>query len=49
MDCGLSRNQLTEFLALMDKLQIELNPNLTRAEKEIYKQVIDQIKQLAQQ
>lgn len=44
-----SINQLAEFLALLDKLQIQFNPNLSPIEKEIYKQGIDEIKRLAQQ
>ena len=35
---------LTEFLAILDKIQIQTDPNLTDLEKEIYKNVIDELK-----
>ena len=35
---------LAEILAILDKMQIENNPNLTEIEKEIYKHFIDEIK-----
>ena len=37
--------QLAEFLAVLDKLEIQSNPNLTDIEKEIYKKVIDELKE----
>lgn len=41
--------QLIEFLALMDKLQIQFNSSLSPIEKEILKQGIDEIKRIAYQ
>lgn len=35
---------LSEFLAILDKLEIQSNPNLTDLEKEIYKKAIDELK-----
>lgn len=35
---------LAEFLAILDKLEIQSNPNLTDLEKEIYKKAIDDLK-----
>ena len=35
---------LAEFLAVLDKLEIQSNPNLTDLEKEIYKNAIDELK-----
>lgn len=35
---------LAEFIAVMDKLEIDNNPNLSEVEKEIYKNAIDEIK-----
>lgn len=35
---------LAEILAILDKMQIENNPNLTETEKELYKHFIDEIK-----
>lgn len=35
---------LAEFLAILDKLEIQLNPNLTDLEKEVYKKAIDELK-----
>ncbi len=40
----MSPKQLAEFLALVDKLEIEFNPNLTEYEKEFLKQCIDELK-----
>lgn len=40
----MSPKQLAEFLALADKLKVELNPNLTEYEKEFWKQFIDELK-----
>lgn len=34
---------LAEFLAILDKLEIQSNPNLTDLEKEIYKKAIDEL------
>lgn len=48
MNNGPTKDQLVEFIATMDKLQIEFNPNLSRTEKELSKQIIDQIKNWAQ-
>ena len=36
--------QLAEILAIIGKLNIESNPNLTREEKEFWKQFVDEIK-----
>lgn len=36
---------LAGFLAILDKLEIQSNPNLTDIEKEIYKKVIDELKE----
>ncbi len=38
-----------EFIAICDKIQIENNSNLTRAEKEFGKQFIDFVKNKAKQ
>ncbi len=35
---------LAEILAILDKMQIDNNPNLTELEKEILKHFIDEIK-----
>lgn len=35
---------LAEYIAVMDKLEIDTNPNLSEIEKEIYKNAIDEIK-----
>lgn len=35
---------LAEFIAVVDKLEIDNNSNLTEIEKEIYKNAIDEIK-----
>lgn len=35
---------LAELLAILDKLEIQSNPNLTDLEKEIYKKAIDELK-----
>lgn len=35
---------LAEILAILDKMQIDNNPNLTDLEKEVLKQFIDDIK-----
>lgn len=35
---------LAEFLAILDKLEIQSNPKLTDIEKEIYKKAIDELK-----
>lgn len=35
---------LAEFLAILDKLEIQFNPNLTDLEKEVYKKAIDELK-----
>lgn len=39
---------LAEFLAVLDKLEIQSNPNLTDLEKEIYKKAIDELKNQVQ-
>lgn len=46
MDNRITKEQVIEFMAIMDKLKIEFNPNLSTAEKEFLKQMIDQIKNL---
>lgn len=35
---------LAEFLAVLDKLEIQSNPNLTDIEKEMCKKAIDELK-----
>ncbi len=40
----MSLKQLAEFLALADKIKIEFDPNLTEYEKELWKQLIDELK-----
>ena len=35
---------IAEYLAILDKLEIQSNPNLTDLEKEIYKKAIDELK-----
>lgn len=35
---------LAEFLAILDKLEIQSNPNLTDLEKEMCKKAIDELK-----
>lgn len=35
---------LAEYLAILDKLEIQSNPNLTDLEKEVYKKAIDELK-----
>ena len=35
---------IAEHLAILDKLEIQSNPNLTDLEKEIYKKAIDELK-----
>ena len=39
---------LANILAIFDKLQIENNPNLNSAEKELMKSLIDKIKKQVQ-
>lgn len=41
---NLTKKELGELLSIMNKLQIENNPNLTREEKEFMKMCIDKIK-----
>lgn len=41
---NMTPKQLAELLSILDKLKIENDPNLTKREKEIYKQFIDEIK-----
>lgn len=36
--------QLANFLAILNKLEIESSPALSREEKELYKQMIDYMK-----
>lgn len=36
--------QLAEILAIIDKLKIERNPFLTREEKEVWKQFVEDLK-----
>lgn len=40
----LTMKKLAEFLAILNKLEIQSNPMLKDAEKELYKQVVDEIK-----
>ena len=35
---------LAEYLAILDKLENQSNPNLTDLEKEVYKKAIDELK-----
>ena len=35
---------LAEYLAILDKLEIQSNPNLTDLEKDVYKKAIDELK-----
>ena len=44
---NLTEKELIEFLSIMDKLQIENSPILTREEKEFMKMCIDEIKKMA--
>lgn len=39
---------LAEFLAILDKIQIENNPSLTDVQKEICKHCIDELKKKVQ-
>ena len=36
--------QLAEILAIIDKIKIESNPNVSREEKEVWKQFVDEIR-----
>ena len=36
--------EITEFLLILNKLEIQSNPMLNDAEKELYKKVIDEIR-----
>ena len=36
--------ELANFLAILNKINIENNPNLSRAEKEYFKQMVDIMK-----
>lgn len=38
---------LIEILAIIDKLKIENNPYITRQEKELWKQFVDELKKRA--
>lgn len=49
MNSGPTRNQLIEFLAIMSKLKVQNNPNLSPIEKETLKQTLDELKRMAQQ
>lgn len=40
----MSKKQLADILAMLDKLKIDLNPNLDKSEKELYKLFIDELK-----
>lgn len=40
----MTEKQLAEFIAILDKLQIEKNPNLTSVQKELMKQWIDELR-----
>ncbi len=37
--------QLAEILSIIDKLKIESNPFLSKGEKEVWKQFVDEIKE----
>lgn len=40
----MTNKELAEILSILNKIQIENNPNLTETEKELYKHFIDKIK-----
>lgn len=40
----MTTKELAEFLSILNKLEIQSNPMLNDAEKELYKQVVDEIK-----
>ncbi len=43
----MTQKQLVEILAVFRKLEIENNPSLTRYEKELFKALIDELKEKA--
>lgn len=43
----MTQKQLIEILAAFRKLEIENNPNLTPYEKELFKALIDKLKDMA--
>ena len=43
----MNKNQFVELLAVLNKLEIENNQNLSDYEKELLKQMIDEIKKRA--
>lgn len=43
----MNKEEFAKFFAIVDKLKIEQNPNLSAVEKECWKQVIDYIKEKA--
>lgn len=44
----MSKIDIVRFLAIVDKMQIESQPNLSREEKELFKQMVDSIKKQAE-
>lgn len=44
----MNRRDMIEFLAILDKIKIHTNPNLTDEQKEICKYCIDQLKKKVQ-
>lgn len=40
----MTNKELAEFLSILNKIQIDNDPNLTETEKELYKHFIDEIK-----
>lgn len=40
----MTNKELAEFLSILNKIQIDNDPNLTEIEKELYKHFIDEIK-----
>ena len=43
-DIDMNIKELAEVLSVLNKIQIEINPNLTETEKELYKHFVDEIK-----
>lgn len=49
MNNNLTKNQFVEFLAIMRKIDIQYNSNLSLLQKEILKQAVDEMKNMLQQ
>lgn len=43
-DNKMTKKEFAEAIALMDKIKVEMNPNLTRQDKELWKTIIDYFK-----